>query len=301
MVMFLATFRLSSHPLFVRSRKNPSSNTNSENRHRYRYTDIDIHNDREITEERPDRKRTTSDETDQDMSTHKNGRNARHKSKVGDRRMIMCCSVVKCMRQGVCGLSWWLCSGGCGACVQRVTANFQTRSPCHSGSHHVFFVHCSCMLERRLHKPSNSPSSVSSDADICVIEFEVLCLGHKPLLRDHRIVEQSALSEVRCALFHSLHFRTQLCSTKCALLRRAAFHWRPGRLTSQNPQEPVVLPDTLEKHSRPRCPRKASAPPLRCSYPLLARILDPPQSGPSSPPAIQLVPPSGDTAAPAGR
>ena len=122
-------------------------------------------------------KRTTSDETDQVTSTYKNGRNTRHKSKVGDKGMIMCCSVVKCMRQGVV-----VCLGGCVRAVVEHVCNelprifrpdhpvtLEALFPKHQG-HHVFFVQCSCMLERRLHKPSSSPSSVSSDADICVSE-----------------------------------------------------------------------------------------------------------------------------------
>ena len=53
-----------------------------------------------------------------------------------------------------------------------------------------------------------------------------------------------------------------------------------GRLTVQHTLEPVVLPDPLGKHQWPRYPRKGHcAAVLLRSYPLLARVVDPPKSG----------------------
>ena len=101
--------------------------------------------------------KTTSDETDQDTNTYKNGRNTRHKSKVGDTRNdhVLFCRQVHAAR--CCGLSWWLCSGGCGgACV--ATSYREFFRPYHPVTlealfpkppgRHVFFAHCSCMLDR---------------------------------------------------------------------------------------------------------------------------------------------------------
>ena len=98
------------------------------------------------------------------------------------------------------------------------------------------------------------------------------------------------------------------CSVAAWHLNRASkpYRWRPGVWQSRKHLEPVVHPVSAGKHQRPLCPRKATAPPHTAAIQFLGWESDPPKSGSSFPPwsgssssaAIQLLPPSGETASP---
>ena len=93
------------------------------------------------------------------------------------------------------------------------------------------------------------------------------------------------------------------CSTKCALLPGAAVHQRRGRLTDQNPLEPVRGAPQIHRESTggPVKLRKATAPPHAAAIHFWLRTRPSEERGPSSSAAIHLLPPSGDTAAIAER